>query len=66
MEDIEEFKKNLQSQKKKVDEKINPILQLYYKGEITKKELVEKLADAFYILEEEYKNYNYITQIEDI
>ena len=53
MEDIEEFKKNLQSQKKKVDEKINPILQSYDKGEITKKDLVEKLSDAFYRLEEE-------------
>ena len=53
MEDIEEFKKNLQSQKKKVDETINPILQSYAKGEITKKDLVEKLSDAFYRLEEE-------------
>ena len=55
MKDIEEFKKNLQSQKKKVDEKINPILRLYDDGQITKIELVEKLADAFYMLEEEYK-----------
>lgn len=53
MEDIEEFKKNLQSQKKKVDEKINPILNSYIKGEITQKELVEKLSDAFYELDEE-------------
>lgn len=53
MKDIEEFKKDLQSQKKKVDEKINPILQSYDEGKITKKELVEKLADAFYKLEEE-------------
>lgn len=56
MEDIEEFKKNLQAQKKKVDEKINPILHSYIKGEITQKELVEKLSDAFYELEEEDKN----------
>lgn len=55
MEDIE-FKKNLQSQKKKVDEKINPILHLYKEGKITKIEFVEKLADAFYRLEEEYVN----------
>jgi len=53
MEDIEEFKKNLESQKKKVDEKIDPILQSYNKQEINKKELVEKLSDAFYKLEEE-------------
>ena len=52
-EDIEEFKKNLQFQKMKVDEKINPILQSFEKGEINLKELVEKLADAFYKLEEE-------------
>ena len=54
MEDIEELKKNLESQKKEVDEKINPILQSYNKGDIDKKELVEKLSDAFYKLEEEY------------
>ena len=54
MKDIEEFKKDLQSQKKKVDEKINPILQLYDEWKITKKELVEKLADAFYKLEEKF------------
>ena len=52
-EDIEEFKKNLQSQKRNVDEKINPILQSYNKGEITKIELIEKLSDAFYRLENE-------------
>lgn len=53
MEDIEEFKKNLQAQKKKVDEKINPILHSYIKGEITQRELAEKLSDAFYELEKE-------------
>lgn len=52
-EDIEEFKKDLQSQKKKVYEKIDPILQLYNEGSITKIEFVEKLAEAFYLLEED-------------
>jgi len=52
MEDIEEFKKNLESQKRKVDEKINPILRSYDKQEINKKQLVEKLSDAFYELDE--------------
>lgn len=52
-DDIEEFKKSLQSQKKKVDEKINPILKLFDDGKITKMELIEKLADAFYRLEKE-------------
>lgn len=55
MEDIEELKKNLESQEKRVYEKINPILQSYNKDEITKKELIEKLSDAFYKLEEEYR-----------
>jgi len=53
MDGVEEFKKNLQCQKKKVDEKINPILQLYDEGKITKMKLVEKLADAFRRLEKE-------------
>ena len=50
--DMEEFERNLQDQKNKVDEKINPILQSYKRGEIDKKELVEKLSDTFYALEE--------------
>lgn len=53
VDDIEEFKKNLQSQEKKVNKKIGPILKLYDEGKITKIELVEKLSDAFYQLEEE-------------
>ena len=48
---LEEFERDLVLQKKRVDEKINPILQLYDKGEIDKKKLVEKLAEAFYSLE---------------
>lgn len=55
-DDIEEFTKSLQSQKEKVDEKINPILKLFDEGKITKTELVEKLANAFYRLEKEYEN----------
>ena len=50
---LEEFERDLELQKKRVNEKINPILQLYDKGEIDKKEFVEKLAEAFYSLERE-------------
>lgn len=49
--ELEGFKKELEIQKQKVYEKIDPILQLYHEGEINKKELVEKLAEAFYSLE---------------
>lgn len=52
-EELEQFKRNLAEQKKKVDEKINPIKQLYEEGKITKREFVEKLAGAFHELEEE-------------
>lgn len=49
--ELEEFKKELEIQKQKVYKKIDPILQLYHEGGINKKELVEKLAEAFYSLE---------------
>ncbi len=49
----EEFVRKLAEQKKRVDEKINPIKQSYEEGKITKREFVEKLADAFHELEEE-------------
>lgn len=52
-EELEQFKRNLAEQKKRVDEKINPIKQLYDEGKITQREFVEKLADAFHELEEE-------------
>lgn len=52
-EELEQFKRNLAEQKRKVDEKIDPIKQLYDEGKITKRELVEKLADAFHELEKE-------------
>jgi hypothetical protein len=49
----EEFVRELAKQKKRVDEKIDPIKQSYNEGKITKREFVEKLADAFHELEEE-------------
>lgn len=52
-EELEQFKRNLAEQKKRVDEKIDPIKQLYDEGKITQIEFVEKLADAFHELEEE-------------
>ena len=45
--------KNLEAQKKKVDAKINPILQSYKEGKTTKIEFIEQLSDAFYSLEKE-------------
>ncbi len=50
-EEFEQFKKNIAEQKKRVDEKIDPIKRLYDEGKITKIEFVEKLADAFHELE---------------
>lgn len=50
-EKIEES--NIELQEKKVYEKIDPILQLYNEGNITRTEFVEKLIDAFYSLEDE-------------
>lgn len=50
--ELEEFKKTIELQKKRVEEKINPILQLYYQDKITQAELVDKLAEAFHSLEE--------------
>lgn len=46
-EEIEKFKKEIEKQKKMVDGKINPIMQSYEDGKLTKREFVEKLADAF-------------------
>ena len=48
----EDFARKLALQEDKVYKKINPILQLYDEDKITKKELVERLAEAFYSLEE--------------
>ena len=50
---LEEFQMDLELQKKRVGEKIDPILQSYYEFKINKKELIEKLAEAFYSLEKE-------------
>lgn len=52
-EEFEQFKIKLAEQKKNVDDKIGPIKQLYDEGKITKIELVERLAEAFYELEKE-------------
>ena len=49
--ELEEFKNDLEAQKKRVYEKIDPILQLFDNGKITKKELIDRLAEAFYSLE---------------
>lgn len=50
-EELEEFKNDLENQEKRVNEKINPILELYNQGKIKRKEAVEKLSEAFYGLE---------------
>lgn len=50
---MEKEENHLELQEKKVYEKINPILQLYDEGKIKKIELVEKLIEAFYSLEED-------------
>lgn len=52
-EEFEQFKRKIAEQKKRVDEKIDPIKQSYDEGKITKREFVEKLSDAFHELEEE-------------
>lgn len=54
-EEFEQFKRNIAEQKKRVDEKIDPIKRSYDEGKITKREFVEKLADAFHELEEDYE-----------
>lgn len=50
--ELDEFKNNIELQEKMVYEKIDPILKLYDEDKITRKEFVEKLAEAFYDLEE--------------
>lgn len=54
-EEFEQFKRNIAEQKKRVDGKIDPIKQSYNEGKITKRELVEKLADAFHELDKDCK-----------
>ncbi len=44
---------DIEQQKKRVYEKISPILNLYDEGELTQIELVNKLIEAFYSLEKE-------------
>lgn len=51
--ELDEFKNNIELQEKMVYEKIDPILKLYDEDRITRKEFVEKLAEAFYDLEDE-------------
>lgn len=51
IEELKELTDNLEMQKKKVDEKIGPILELCDQGKMTRKELVEKLSEAFHGLE---------------
>lgn len=50
-EELKEFKNDIETQEKRVHERINPILELYDRGKIKRKELVEKLSEAFYNLE---------------
>lgn len=50
-EDLKEFRDDLEKQEKRVYKKIGPILDLYYKGKIKKRELIEKLSEAFHSLE---------------
>lgn len=47
------FINDLETQKKRVYEKINPILKLYDNGKIKRKELIEKLSEAFYDLDKD-------------
>lgn len=53
VENHENVINDIELQKKKVHEKIDPILKLYNKDKITAVELVEKLAEAFRHLEED-------------
>ncbi len=55
--ELEEFKKDLELQEKRVHEKIDPILKL--RDKLTEKELVDKLSEAFYELEKEYLSENH-------
>ena len=49
----EKFVNDLKIQEKRVNERINPILELYNQGKIESKELVEKLSEAFYDLDKD-------------
>lgn len=48
-----EFTNDIRMQEKRVYERINPILKLYDNGKIKRKELIEKLSDAFYDLDKD-------------
>lgn len=50
-DDLKEFRDDLEKQEKIVNKKIGPILDLYNQGKIKKRELIEKLSEAFYSLE---------------
>lgn len=50
-ENDEDFVRALALHEENVYKKIDPILQLYKEDKITKKELIERLAEAFYSLE---------------
>lgn len=56
--ELEEIKNDLEQQKKRVEEKINPILQLYDQNKITKKKFIDKLVETFHNLEEEDSKIN--------
>jgi hypothetical protein len=49
--ELSKFENDIKTQEKRVHEKINPILELYDQGKINRKELAEKLSEAFYDLE---------------
>lgn len=53
--ELKKFDNDLKTQEKEVYEKIDPILKLYDNGKIKKRELIEKLSEAFHDLE---KNLN--------
>lgn len=50
-EELEKFKSDLEDQEKMVNKRIGPILEQYDKGKIKRRELVEKLSEAFHDLE---------------
>lgn len=51
--ELKKFKDDIEKQEKRVYKKINPILELYDHGKIRRKELIEKLSEAFYELDKD-------------
>ncbi len=56
----EEFKKYIERRKEKTNKKINPILQAYKDGKMTKKEYIDELEKTFHDLEEDFMEYDNI------